>query len=298
MPQLMPHTNRTRRLSRTGWSALLAALFTFTAPGAPAQAATSCTTPAVSNYHVDSNGKLRRWSNSAPLTGGNAWSQVVISPTWTAARTISGGNGVIFTITETGDLVWHHDNKYDGSGEADWDPNSGSVIGTGWSSFTTVVGGGDGVIYAVSQDGKLYWYRYLGSTGQFSWANDGRGVQIGAGWNGLRIAASGNGVLYTVPEGGQLRWYRHLDPLGGRPGWANGGLGVTIGSGWGAHTRLASFGAGVLLARNSTGTMFWYRHLDPVGGAANWANGGVGLGLGRGWNDSELVADVTGCRVT
>ncbi|MBA4860310.1 hypothetical protein H1V43_02705 [Streptomyces sp. PSKA54] len=253
----------------------------------------------MSNYHVDENGKLRRWTHSSPLTGNATWNQTVISPAWSATRTFSGGDGVIFTITPSGSLVWHRDNNHDGSGGAEWHSQSGSVIGTGWSPFTTVLGGGDGVIYAVASDGRLFWYRYMGTDGQVSWANNGAGRQIGSGWGGfLRIAASGNGVLYAVLQNGQLRWYRHLDPGNGTSSWANNGAGATVGSGWGGFTKLASFGAGVLLGRNSTGTIFWYRHLDPLGGTTTWANGGSGTGQGTGWNDTEIVADVTGCRAT
>ncbi|MER5176812.1 hypothetical protein ABT009_00265 [Streptomyces sp. NPDC002896] len=277
----------------------MAAVFTLSAPGTPAHAATTCTDPAVSNYHVDDNGKLRRWTHGSPMTGNATWNQTVISPTWSATKTFSGGDGVIFTITPSGALLWHKDNNYDGPNPADWHPNSGSVIGTGWSSFTTVLGGGDGVIYAMASDGKLYWYRYTGAAGQVSWANNAMGRQIGTGWNSFqRIAASGNGVLYGAAANGQLRWYRHLDPTEGSASWANNGTGVTVGTGWGGFTKLASFGAGILLARNSTGTIFWYRHLDPLGGTTTWANGGAGTALGTGWNDTEIVADVTGCRAT
>ncbi|TPQ18266.1 hypothetical protein FGD71_032035 [Streptomyces sporangiiformans] len=294
----MSNSSGTRRLSRALSCALAAVLLTLTAPLESAHAATTCTTPAVSNYHVDGNGQLRRWSHSGPLTGSATWYQSVIDPTWGGITTFSGGDGVLFTISGSGALRWHKDNNYNGTGGPSWHPNSGATIGSGWSGFSRVMGGGDGTIYAVAPDGKLYWYRYLGTAGEVNWVSS-QGRLIGTGWGGFqRIAPSGKGVLYGVTSGGDLRWYRHLDPLGGNPTWANGGTGTTVGIGWAGFTRLASFGAGILLARNSTGTLFWYRHLDPLGGSFNWANDGEGTSQGTGWNNSQILADVTGCRET
>ncbi|NBE52409.1 tachylectin-related carbohydrate-binding protein [Streptomyces boluensis] len=286
-------------MSRSAWSVLAALLIPLIAPSTPAHADTICTAPSVSNYHVDDGGQLRRWTYSAPLTGDATWQQSSIDSSWNATKTISGGDGVIFTISPSGALRWYKDNNYNGVGGASWHVNSGATIGTGWSDFTTVVGGGDGVIYAVGADGKLYWYRYLGTAGEISWANGGASRLLGTGWGGFpRIAASGNGVLYAVNATGQLRWYRHLNPSGGTATWANGGVGITIGTGWGGSTHLVSFGAGVLLSRTSTGTVAWYRHLDPLTGTNVWANSGVGLPQGTGWNGNDFVADVTGCRAT
>ncbi|MDI3403982.1 tachylectin-related carbohydrate-binding protein [Streptomyces cavernicola] len=296
----MPQSDRSRRrTTRSVWTVLAALVIPFIAPSTPAQADTACTTPSVSNYHVDDEGQLRRWTYTAPLTGDATWQQTSIAPSWSAAKTISGGDGVLFTITPSGALRWHKDNNYNGVGGASWHTSSGATIGTDWSEFTTVVAGGDGVLYAVDSNGRLYWYRYLGTAGEFSWANGGVGRLLGTGWGTFpRIAAGGNGILYAVTSTGQLRWYRHLSPTGGNASWANGGIGTTVGTGWGGFTKLVSFGAGVLLGRNSTGTVNWYRHLDPLTGTGTWANNGVGLPQGTGWNDNEIVADVSGCRIT
>jgi Tachylectin len=299
----MPRSDRTRRISRSGWGALLAVLCTLIAPSVPAHADRAvtwdCTDPVVSNYHMDGNGQLRRWTDSDPLTGTASWNQAMIDPAWSSTKTFSGGNGVIFTITPTGDLRWYKDNNYNSTGGASWDPHSGATIGFGgWNAYTTVIGGGDGVIYAVAPDGKLYWYKYTGEAGEVSWVQF-TGRQIGTGWNSLQnVTASGKGVLYGVTTTGLLRWYRHLGWDSGTSNWANNGTGVTIGTGWANFTHLASFGGGVLLARNSTGTLYWYRHLDPLGGGASWANQGMGLARGTGWNDNALVPDVSGCVAT
>ena len=51
----------------------------------------------------------------------------------------------------------------------------------------------------------------------------------------------------------------------------------------------------VVFGRTATGEMRWYRHLDPLGGPADWAGSGTGTAEGTGWNDSQVTADVTGC---
>jgi hypothetical protein len=268
------------------------------APSTPAHAVTQCE-PAVSLYHVDDNSQLRRWPHNDALGGGPGWRHSLIDQSWRDPNTISGGSGVIFTITGGGSLLWHKDNKFNSVEDVmDWHPESGSPVGVGWQAFSTVIGAGNGVLYGIKPDGDLHWYRYTGSNGSWSWA-PGSGRQIGIGWDAFpRVGSSNNGVLYGVTSTGLLRWYRHLDPDGGTALWDNGGYGVTVGTGWAGFTRLASFGGGVLLARNSTGTILWYRHLDPLGGAANWANSGRGKALGTGWNNGPLVADVMGCRAT
>jgi hypothetical protein len=109
--------------------------------------------------------------------------------------------------------------------------------------------------------------------------------------------AGGSGVLYVKDPSGTLTWYRHSDSLGGSPSWANNGTGRPIGSGWNGFARIGSVGAGVIFARDASGSMWWYREVDPLGGSATWANNGAGVGEGTGWTDG-LIADVSGCAVT
>jgi len=292
-------TDMRLRIFRITWAAFAATLFTVLGTAVSAQAVTvTCTTPSVALYHLDGSGQLRRWSYPAPLTGGGAWSQAMISSSWGGDNTISGGDGVIYAISSTGALRWYKDNNFNGSGGANWHSSSGSVIGSGWTIFSRVLGAGNGVIYGMEPNGTLRWYRHLGPNADPTWAA-GSGSVIGSGWNIFAsMVSSGNGILYGVATNGDLRWYRHLDPLGGTSSWANGGSGVTVGSGWNAFTRIGSFGAGVLLGRDGVGNLLWYRHLEPLAGSDSWANSGVGISQGTGWSNSQLVGDVTGCKAT
>ena len=128
---------------------------------------------------------------------------------------LSGGGGVLYAVQEGGALLWYRDALRDGTndpnGAAGWDIRSGRPIGAGWADFTTLLSGGDGVIYAVRPDGELLFFQDLlrdgsnatdGSTG---WqANSGR--QIGTGWDGFRhLVSGGDGVIYAVTTKGVHR---------------------------------------------------------------------------------------------
>jgi hypothetical protein len=54
-------------------------------------------------------------------------------------------------------------------------------------------------------------------------------------------------------------------------------------------------GGGVICARDTTGQVDWYRHTDPLGGSASWANSGAGISEGTGWNNNQAITDITGC---
>lgn len=273
-----------------------AALAAIGLAGPSASAAVTCNTPGVAMYHVDGLSQLRRWTYGSPLDGSSAWTQQLLGTGWSGLNVVSGGSGVLYAINSSGDLRWYMDDDFTG-GVADWDPASGSVIGSGWGGFRAVIPGGQGVIYAVDQSGNLRWYRYLGS-GSPVWASNS-GTVIGTGWSSAsKIVAGGAGVIYTVNPSGALSWYRQQNPLTGSASWANGGVGRQIGSGWSGFTSIGSVGAGVLFTRDSTGLINWYRHTDPVGGTASWANGGLGISEGTGWDGNQVATDITGCIVS
>ncbi|TDE15900.1 FG-GAP-like repeat-containing protein [Jiangella asiatica] len=110
-------------------------------------------------------------------------------------------------------------------------------IGSGWQSFTTLVGVGDwdgdnvGDLVGRRSDGSLWLYPG-GGAGTF-----GTPRRIGVGWNGYQIAgvgdASGDGRADIVARStvGTLVLY---------PGNGTGGFGRarTVGTGWGGYNRL------------------------------------------------------------
>ena len=108
----------------------------------------------------------------------------------------------------------------------------------GWGNYKTMFGGVNGVIYAVAQDGKLYWFRHLTylnpvpepplaellnpmnqikSTMTQRWMSSWQGPnKVGDGWGSFpQIFSPGEGHIYAVLPNGDLMYHRHL-------GWQNG----------------------------------------------------------------------------
>lgn len=127
---------------------------------------------------VAENGDLLWYSyegnGESDITGATGWhpnSGNPIGNGWQGFRHLHGSGNVIFAVQENGDLLWY---SYEGNGESDvtggtgWHPNSGSAIGNGWQGFRHLFGGvtdeeGRGhVIYAVTRDHNVLWYRYDG----------------------------------------------------------------------------------------------------------------------------------------
>lgn len=153
-------------------------------------------------YGVAQNGDLLWYSydgdGESDRSGSLGWHPNSGNPVgngWQNFRHIFGSGGVIFGVHENGDLLWY---SYYGEGESDrsgslgWDSNSGNPIGNGWQTMQAVFGGlndsgGLGyVIYAVSQNRDLLWYKYSGHgesdrSGSLNW-HPNSGNPIGNGW--------------------------------------------------------------------------------------------------------------------
>ncbi|MFJ9611566.1 tachylectin-related carbohydrate-binding protein, partial [Kitasatospora sp. NPDC101176] len=120
--------------------------------------------------------------------------------------------------------------------------NSGRQIGQHWEGARLLVGGGDGILYMVHQDGRLLYYRDErqdgsnapdGSTG---WAANS-GKQIGQHWEQLnRMIGGPKGVIYGVQQDGRLFYYQDENRDGsnapdGSTGWSANSR-KQIGQGW------------------------------------------------------------------
>jgi hypothetical protein len=149
-------------------------------------------------YQYTGDGKADR-------SGGTGWSpgsSNQIGRGWQGFRHLfvtpmeGHGNGItVFAVERDGDLRWY---RYNGDGRADptggtgWHPNSGNLVGNGWAGFSDLTGcstdrGGFGaMLFAVSENGDMRWYRYDGHgepdrSGATGWhANSGN--IIGNGW--------------------------------------------------------------------------------------------------------------------
>ncbi len=194
------------------------------------------------------------------------------------------GDGVVMAVHPNGNLHWY---SYSGNGESDetgtlgWHPNSGNVIGNGWQNFLQIfVSPQEGQsstsriqIFAVAQNGDLYWYSYSGNgewdpSGVLGWHLNS-GNRVGNGWQNMKhIHGSGN-VFFAVPENGDLLWYSYSghgeDDVSGTLGW-HPNSGNPVGNGWqnmkhifGGVTEFGDW-SHVVYAVAQNGDLFWYRY--------------------------------------
>jgi N,N-dimethylformamidase len=257
------------------------------------------TTDQGSFYLVATNGELQ-WFRDDDRAGGNApdgstgWaaaSGAVIGSGWGGlASVFSGGGGVIYAITQTGELLFYRDTRRDG--RSGWAAHSGAQIGHGWNAFSHVCSGGDGIIYAVKPTGELLWYRDVardgsnGPDGANGWDSHS-GSQIGTHWGNLAsVFAGDNGVIYAIKDSGQLFWYQDQrrdgrNGTGGSTGW-HPRSGAQIGSGWGVFDAVVPGGGGILYAVTVDGFVLWYRDLAN-NGTVHWAGNGIARTIRSGW---------------
>ena len=158
---------------------------------------------------------LRNGTNGAGGTAGwGAGSGNQIGAGWqNFTKVFSGGNGVIYAIKPTGELLWYRDTLRNGAngpnGYSGWAAGSGNQIGAGWHNFPAVFapGAADGIIYATTQTSDLRWYRddrrngTNGATGGVGWAPRS-GAYIGLGWSiQPRTLITGYPVPLSVERG-------------------------------------------------------------------------------------------------
>lgn len=187
-------------------------------------------------YSVNPAGQLL-WNKDATQNGTFNWapnSGVVVGTGWGGHRYLtSNGNGVIYGIDGAGILRYYRHSGF-GDGSPTWNTGAGGVpIGSGWADVKAFFADDNDVLYSVSPNGDLRWWKDLDHAGHW---HPNSGAVIGTGWGGFKHLFSGaNGVIYGVDRGGNLRWHKDLLRDGtSRPnghGWATNG-GSIIGTGW------------------------------------------------------------------
>ena len=203
-----------------------------------------------------------------------------IDPRQKFIRLIGGGNGVIYAIQADGRLLWYRHAGW-ATVSSSW-ANSGIArqIGTGWSSFVTVLAGSNGTLFGLRPNGDLIWYRYVVSdwnTGAGSWAANS-GSRIGNGFTSFsRLFGGYDGVIWGVAGNGDLHYFRYnrTDGTTGSGAWTSRGK---VGNGWQAMSDLVGDSGGVIYAM--AGTLKWYRY-----DGTKWATGS-GKAIGNGWAET------------
>lgn len=275
-------------------------------------------------HAIKKNGSLVWYKHFGRLNGADNWAnfegeKVLTRRGWNGFKqVISAGDGVLYGIKQNGTLVWYRNTGWE-RGQRNWANRGGEIVlatgtrpGDGWSQYKTVISGGDGVLYAIKQDGSLVWYRHTGwETGENRWANRGnervliRGRGAGSGWSAFKqVISASQGVFYVIKYDGSLAWYRHEGWETGRRLWANGGAERVLSagsgprSGWAGFQRVVGANEGVFYPIKADGSLVWYRHLDWNSGGPRWARLGetalsTGNGPGTGWSAFRSVSGMT-----
>ena len=186
----------------------------------------------------------------------------------------------LYAIFPDGALRWH---RHAGRSRltADWDPFR--FVGTGWSDFELVFGGGDGVIYARRSNGDLLWSFHDGrNQGTSQWQGP---VRVGAGWGYYtRLFGGDGGLIYGIKGDGVLDWYRHLGRRDGSYRWDGP---FAVGKGWDAFRYVFAGPDGCLYAVQLDGSLLWYRHYGHDFGYPIWWGP---LVVGHDWNFTGMWA--------
>src|SRR5690242_16444380 len=148
--------------------------------------------------------KFKKWAGLLTLDAPIDSSSTVFRDITSRPLTITIGDPL------GGRLLFYRDNTQDGTGDVD----TPAVIGLGgWAHFRFLFSGGNGIIYAVDEQGQLLFYRDN--------TQDGTGdvdtphvIGLG-GWGDFKFLFSGgNGIIYDVNQQGQLLFYRDIARAG------------------------------------------------------------------------------------
>lgn len=265
---------------------------TSTAPR-PAPAAAPALDPAhpAIIYGIGADGILRWYRHNGATNGVGAniagsWNGANnVSTDWGAFRHVfTGGNGVIYGITQDGKLIWlRHAAFLTGDG-ADvpgaWDESR--EVASEWGEYRHVFSAGNGIVYAITADGQLLWFRHLGvADGRAEWEGP---MPLTQGWSNYEhVFSGGDGVIYAVGADGILKWNRHDGYLTGANDWQ---AVKDVGRGWNGLKSVFSAGSGIIYTIAPDGLLRWYRHNGYLDGRGlESPNAWQGrTEVGHGWN--------------
>lgn len=161
-------------------------------------------------YALWPDGTLYWYQHEGFNEGIFTWSEIKkVGWGWNSFATLfSGSDGVLYAVTNDGKLIWYkHDGYRYGGDVSTW---RSSVLNqtSGWNKFKTIFSCGSGIIYAIANNGDMFWYRHKGfENGADLW--DG-GILVGYGWQHFsHVFSVGEGVIYAINPDGTVFWYKH-----------------------------------------------------------------------------------------
>ena len=165
-------------------------------------------------------------------------------------------------------------------------------IGNGWrigsdgENFKQVFSGGAGIMYAITKDGDLLWYRHKGrNEASFSWDGPSKvNDESHKSWHEYKQVFSDGGAIYAIEPDGTLMWYEHIGRHDGSKSWFGP---EGIGSGWHNFKFVFAGGPGIIYAIKPGGKLLWYRVSRDSKGAFSWI--GPNVVYASGWNNFDLA---------
>lgn len=222
-----------------------------------------------------------------------------LAATW---RWSNGDTGVVLlTLSDDANSITGHWRYGSATATAPWrgtwnGQRQGTTSPRTWANYRSVFAGGDGIIYAITQDGRLLWYRHdqfiSGSAGTLEGPKE-----VGQGWDVYKhVFSAGNGYIYAIDAAGKLYWWHHLGFADGTPQWKQSLFlqRRQVGEGWGDFTQVFSAGpiaegvlpqgqtGAVIYAVDKAGKLWWFAHLGYDRGNAQWLGPKA---VGEGWGD-------------
>lgn len=181
------------------------------------------------------------------------------------------------------------------------------LILTLWSALAQAQGTverAEPIIYAITADGNLNWYRHTGFTADIE-KRDVEGINsvglserqydlmnmLGAnrvgtgGWQQYKFVFANRTTIYGVTTDGKLNWYKHT---GGETGTTAMQGATTVGlSGWQQYKSVFAGGSGIIYAITADGNLNWYKHTGAKDGTQAM-QGAITIGFG-GWQQYKSV---------
>ena len=236
-------------------------------------------------YAILPDGRLGWFRHDSPTFGTNQWQTArILDRGWNNyKRVFAGEDGDIYTVSLEGTLEVHQHVGYRTGLRRDnaqgWLETQ--TLSENWGGYKQAFAGSADVIYAITSDDKLHWFKRNGATLEGP-------KEIGTGWSFKTVFSVGGGIIYAVANDGKLMWYKHTGFANGAKSWLETKV---VGSGWGDMKEVFTIGTrtpgvsaldgAIIYAVAPDNSLLWYKHRGFLVGSNQWLPArNVGSGMG------------------